>query len=308
MRGRGKGELREMPVPGWVEGFLDALGRTGCVKSAAAVAGVDVTGVYRRRRREAGFAAAWAEVLAARDARAGTVVRVDLPLPPAPSPEGEGEMAETPSPEGAGEKVGETAFGPMLRATGRARWGVRAREAFLIELTISANVRRAARAAGFSFESAYRRRRQDGSFAEAWDAAIDVGQARVRALLIEAAGVRFDPESLPVGTVSVLPPVTVGEAISIAKLTRVGGGGGGAEPSGRGWRVPEHSDGEVKTVRERLMAKFEMVRKAVLKEQKAAGYTIVDGVAIPPGWTWAGDGPPAVPDERRRADGAAAED
>ena len=283
-------------MPGWVEGFLDALGRTGCVKTAAATAGVDVTGVYRRRRREADFAGAWAEVLAARDARARSMVKVDLPLPPAPSP------------EGAGEKVGETGFGPMLRATGRARWGVRAREAFLIELTISANVRRAARAAGFSFESAYRRRRQDGSFAEAWDAAIDVGQARVRALLIEAAGVRFDPESLPIGTVSVLPPVTVGEAISIAKLTRVGGGGGGAEPSGRGWRVPEHSDGEVKTVRERLMAKFEMVRKAVLKEQKAAGYTIVDGVAIPPGWTWAGDGPPAVPDERRRIAVDAAEE
>jgi len=61
-------------------------------------------------------------------------------------------------------------------------------------------------------------------------------------------------------------------------------------------------------MRERLMAKFEMVRKAVLKEQEAAGYTIVDLVAIPPGWVWAGDGPPTVPDERQRAEVEEAED
>ena len=61
-------------------------------------------------------------------------------------------------------------------------------------------------------------------------------------------------------------------------------------------------------MRERLAAKLEMVRRATQRQDRAAGYTIVDGVAIPPGWTWSGDGPPAVPSERQRAVVEEAED
>lgn len=46
--------------------FLRALGEVGDVRAAARIAGIERYILYRLRRRDAGFAAAWAEALAAR--------------------------------------------------------------------------------------------------------------------------------------------------------------------------------------------------------------------------------------------------
>ena len=69
--------------------------------------------------------------------------------------------------------------GKLIRGSD-ARWSKRAEEAFLLELTVSANVRAAARAAGFSGAAVYKRRLKDKRFAAAWDAAVETGGLRRR--------------------------------------------------------------------------------------------------------------------------------
>ena len=88
--------------------------------------------------------------------------------------------------------------GKLVKASD-ARWGKEAKETFLVELTMSANVRKAARAVGFSTPALYRQRIKDPHFAAAWDSAIETGKARVQAYLVEAATQTFDPDELPIG-------------------------------------------------------------------------------------------------------------
>lgn len=60
-------------------------------------------------------------------------------------------------------------------------------EVFLATLADSCNVRRAAAVAGFAYSAAYQRRRRDPDFAEAWQAALDSGYARLEMALVERA-------------------------------------------------------------------------------------------------------------------------
>lgn len=81
-RGRKKGEFRLVPEPLWIAPFLNAVAVTGNVAAAAEIAGIDVTGVYRRKTRDAGFREQWAAVLSAREARARGVACEPTPLTP----------------------------------------------------------------------------------------------------------------------------------------------------------------------------------------------------------------------------------
>lgn len=123
--------------------------------------------------------------------------------------------------------------GKLIRGSD-ARWSKRAEEAFLLELTVSANVRAAARAAGFSGAAVYKRRLKDKRFAAAWDAAVETGKARLQAHLVEAANRAFDPEDLPIGEDRELPAVSVAQAINIAKLPARDGGGSAGAGAGAG--------------------------------------------------------------------------
>jgi hypothetical protein len=106
-----------------------------------------------------------------------------------------------------------------------ARWGKRAEAGFLAELTVSASVRRAAAAAGFSTTAVYRQRLKSGRFAASWDAALETGRARLQAHLVEAANRTFDPDELPIGDGIEPPKVSVSEAINIAKMGASASGG-----------------------------------------------------------------------------------
>ncbi|HEX7927942.1 MAG TPA: hypothetical protein VF678_10140, partial [bacterium] len=162
--------------PHWVKLFLRELERIGNVRLAAERAGVDFTTAYGRRKRHGEFAERWEGALAAHRERAPEEQALTLPQPvaaPSLSPQGRGD--ETVRPDGKVIKGSE------------ARWGKRAEEAFLAELTMSDTVKRAAAAAGFSAQAAYKRRLKDRHLAAAWDAAIETGKARVQAYLVEAA-------------------------------------------------------------------------------------------------------------------------
>ena len=178
---------------------------------------------------------------------------------------------------------------PERHLTLPARWADNTREQFLTALTMTGSVRRSAKEVGFSFESAYRRRRAEPGFAEAWDAAIEIGRERLRGLLIEAATARFDPEALPIGEDSDFPPVSVAEAINIAKL---GGRTGGGSAGGAGEAT--YSAEQIAELQERVATKLERTLANSLRRREQAGWTIIGRHSIPPGWTWTGEGEPRV--------------
>ena len=218
--------------PHWVKLFLRELERTGNVRLAAERAGVDFSTAYQRRKRHGEFAERWEGTLAAH--KVG--VQDDSPLTPLRS-------AESPSPPEGGEGLVARPDGKAIKGS-EARWGKRAEERFLTELTVSANVRLAAKSAGFSTTAVYQRRLKNRHFAAAWDAAVEVGRARVHSYLVEAATRTFDPDELPVGDEREIPKVSIGEAINIAKLApRDAGGPGSSTRGGKGFEGRTYDDG-----------------------------------------------------------------
>ena len=167
--------------------------------------------------------------------------------------------------------------GALVRAGPAARWGKRAEERFLATLAETANVRRAAEAAGVSATAVYARRLKHADFAEAWELALDTGKARLETMLVEAAQRRFDPDALPIGETD--PQVSVGEALNIVKLKRSEPGRGPANGGGREPRVatPEEAEKE-------LIKRLKMFASRVEKDDLANGWTMHEGRLIPPGW------------------------
>jgi hypothetical protein len=146
---------------------------------------------------------------------------------------------------------------------------------FLTELADSANVRRAAAAAGLSTTALYARRIRHVAFRAAWDLAIEAGKARLQAYLIEAADRTFDPECLPIpeGT----PKVSVSEAVSILRLKS-------GEPSPHLAPAAEVDGEELNAATERIMLRLERLKQRMDAEKSAAGWTEHEGEWIPPGW------------------------
>ena len=270
--------------PQWVAPFLAALASCGNVTRAAGLAGVDVTGPYNRRARYAGFREAWERVMAAREARAagsldglgsldmlgmvGVGGDSELTLPPAalvplPAEVGREELAVS----GAG-----------FRRVAASRWSKGAEERFLEELTASANVARAAAAAGFSAAAIYKRKVRDRHFAEGWEAAIAAGRARLEAHLIVAAERSFDPEALPVAEGE--PKVSVSEAISILKHKPAAA----AAPAPEWGDDPGYSQEDVAALREKIIDKLERVRAINDRDKLEKGWTQDGEDWVPPGW------------------------
>src|SRR5688572_27257054 len=154
-------------APDWQLAFLEALARTGVVKLAAEAAGVTARGASTRRARDATFAQGWDTAIRAH--RAEHAQRLL-------SAEAERSLVARPGEGGA-----------VLQRAGQSRWTKAAEEKFLIELTTSGNVSRAAKAAGFTKATAYKQRMKDRHFTAAWNAAIETGKARVQGYLVEAA-------------------------------------------------------------------------------------------------------------------------
>ncbi|HET9336500.1 MAG TPA: hypothetical protein VFO12_08860 [Sphingomicrobium sp.] len=259
--------------PRWVSVFLKQLERTGNVRLAAERAGVDFSTAYQRRKRHGEFAEAWEASLAAFRQRP-LHHPADGPTPPdklreelAPPPSRIGSgMVPLPiaSQQGGADLVARP-DGKLIRSSD-ARWGKRAEEEFLTELTVSGNVRRAAEAAGFSTAAVYKRRMKDRHLAAAWDAAVETGKARVQAYLVEAATRTFDPEELPIGDEREVAKVSISEAINIARLK------GPATSPGANGLEEEGDEDRFREVRERILDKLQRLKERDQRELGEAGW------------------------------------
>ena len=135
------------------------------------------------------------------------------------------------------------------------------RQQFLGALAASCNVRRAAAEAGFNPSTAYKLRQRDAGFAEAWQAALESGYARLEMALVERAievveGVRAaEAIGAPAGphdggndAVPVAGAMTVAQAIDVMNKHRASVGGGRAKRvrlNARNRPTAEETDAEI---------------------------------------------------------------
>lgn len=252
-------------APTWEKAFLQALAATGIAGQAAAAAGIGVRTASKRRETNPTFAAAWES---AADLYRSEAARRAM--------------------SAAGELV-RHGGGKLVRA-GQTRWSKRGEEAFLTELAVTGNVKRAAAAAGFTPSCLYARRRKDRRFAEAWDAAVADARARIEAFLVEAADRTFDPAS--VADALDIPKMTIAEAIKVLQLAQgkcgrpSGGAAAGAERGWIGdpaWGTPE-DEAEMAQVREGILGKLERLRERDEREKLEAGWTKHGDHWVPPGF------------------------
>ena len=284
-RGRKKGEPREVAEPIWITGFLEALGATGNVSASAEIAGIDVTGVYRRKTRNPEFRDQWEAVVAAREARAG-----GLTAPPA---------AMELEPRTSGKGV-------MLARKGKRRWSAKAEAQFLAAIANGADVVHAAEATGFCKATVMRKRDEDPRFAAVWIKAMEAGQAVVRAGLIAQAAREADEAR----GAEAAGRMTVAERMAVAKMP-LGNGSAGAGSAGAGaggpyaWSVAGSAQAmaamrkgtrEAEEEKIRIMEKLWRTRKAMMRKRLEQGGLQVGRLVLEPGWVWQGEGPmPALP-------------
>jgi len=264
--------------PRWTLAFLRALERCGEVRRAAEDAAVDHTTAYARRKAHPDFAAEWDGALAAYAEKVKLRAEPDLEAgAPAPPP---------PPAVSTGFAGREERLAVMPRARpALGRWGKWKEEMFLAELVASANVRRAAKAAGVSTQAVYKRRAKDRRLRQAWDMAVETGRARLAAMLVAAANASLDPDDLPDPESSPLPPVSVGEAIAIARLR------GPAETAGRGGGAAaddpdDDGDNEWEEARDRIVARLGRIRDQENEKYRSGGwaYDEAHDAWAPPGW------------------------
>jgi hypothetical protein len=146
-------------------------------------------------------------------------------------------------------------LGPQLITVSPKRWSPAAEERFLDELSTSANVERAAIAAGFSTHGIYARRRKDAGFADRWQAARAQGVARIEMALVEAAqdsmkGIAFDPDRP-------IPRMSVDQAIAVVRMFGEGGIG-----HRRDRRAPNWKPHDPEQARANILRKVAAVRRA----------------------------------------------
>jgi hypothetical protein len=198
------------------ERFLAALRRTGNARLAARELGVHRSTYTKRRAGNPAFAAEWDAALALAHARLNN-----------PPPPGEGDHARHGggAPRHPASSAGEPAVIRLrngrlqLRAPGARRIGRPEQQAFLAALSATANVRLAARAAGFAHSSFYRLRDHNPAFAREMRLALRLGYERIEMALIES----FAPESARddawrTNDPPSIPPMTAGEALQLLYL------------------------------------------------------------------------------------------
>jgi hypothetical protein len=265
---------RSNTAPAWRRAFLRELARSGSVALAAEKCGIDRSSAYQVRRRNPAFAASWDRALeTGRKGLAAAALSETLAHPqPLPLAGGESAAQPVPLPRAGGVRGGPRLRGdeivrtsrhgrPCIMRAGPGRWSVRAERAFLAELTATANVAAAARAAGVSTVAVYNRRRNSPAFAAAWAAAKAEGYERIEMLLLHAATATLDPA--PAVEVREAPPMNVDQAMNLFKLHRASQLGG--KPQRYGWRqqMPDIED-----VRASILRKIEAIERA---EARKAG-------------------------------------
>lgn len=252
--------------PPWRLVFLRELARSGNVTSAARACGIDRSTPYQLRRGNAAFAASWDRARAAaceRLERHGGVM-------PTASRAGEG-VARDPAPGGggraerrrrpllrAGEVVRDSPSGkPRIERVGQGKWSSETEAAFLAELTATANVSAAARAAGVSQQCVYMRRRRYPAFSAEWDAAVAEGFARIETLVVCAATTTLEPEPVPDRAWD-QPRMSMELAVSIWRAHIARAHGAGTRRLGG----PPRREPDIEEVRQEILRKVAAIRNA----------------------------------------------
>lgn len=240
-------------APAWRRAFLSELARSGSVTLAAAAVGIDRSSAYQARRKNPALAASWERALAS----ARGVLR---PF--------DGLRAQDERVLGAptlreDEVVRASKAGrPCVVRAGPGRWSVAGERRFLAELTATANVKAAARAAGVSAVAAYNRRRLWPAFAAAWDAARAEGYVRLEMALLHAATATLDPEP-EAGAVRddafAGPEMSVDQAMRLLFHRDGAQGARGGRGRGYGWRAQES---DIEAVRVEVLRRLTAIRKA----------------------------------------------
>ena len=269
--------------PRWTEPFLRALIRTGEVREAAKWAGVDFTTAYARRKKYADFAEQWDAALEARKRAVAEAEAAELRSLDRLGTNG--MLGVDPSTSCAGspprDKLGEEF---KVRRVNSARWSEAKERRFFDELVASANVRRAAEAAGVSSQAVYARRAKSAVFRRRWEQALANGRAAIEMGLVAEAKRSLDPDAMDLPAPE--PRVSVSEAI---KITQMNQGGGSAGGRGRGGQASfDEDDGEaheqeMEGLRARLQTKLERLRERMIREE---GFTVDEETdwVVPPGW------------------------
>jgi hypothetical protein len=194
------------------------------------------------------------------------------------------------------DKLGEELIGSQLKRVGHDRWSERKEKLFFDELAASANVKRAAAAAGVSTNAVYARRMKHALFRAKWEAVLETGRAAIEMKLVEAANRSFDPEELDVAGVDVslgsrladgrvAPVVSVAEAIRIVQLH-----GSRTQREAVGKSLQQQAGGmsgtDVDELRERVFKKIQRLRERDRRDRLAEGWTLDErhDCLVPPGW------------------------
>jgi hypothetical protein len=124
-------------------------------------------------------------------------------------------------------------------------------ETFFATLADTCNVVRSAKAAGFSANWAYRKRKSDAGFRHAWAAAVREGYAKLELVLLERA-IKGSPKPVP-GTGGERIIREYSTALAVALLKRHADIADSADY--------EPADGELTEIRERILEKLRRLRE-----------------------------------------------
>lgn len=257
--------------------FLRALRRTGNAKAAAREVGAPISTLGLRRRTHPAFGDRWDAALVVAQAR----LRGDW----GGRPRAGADALRTRGGEPVVQRGRDGRL--QLRAALPGRLTKAAEQAFLSALSVTANVRLAAAAAGASFTLFYRRRDADPGFAREWRLALDEGCRRLEEALV--AGFMPDAgedDSWRHNDAPAMPSMTAAQALQLLYLHHQGTRAARRDP----FRPRRDEPREV--LRARLAAAY---RQRVLDQAENA-VTDVLAMALPIERSSRHETPPVLPD------------
>lgn len=185
------------------------------------------------------------------------------------------------------EEIGPQCNGPLqIKKTKANGWTKARRAAFLTELAMSCNVRRAHGVAEMAQGSAYRLRRRDSLFARQWQEALELGYERLEMALVRRALEAVDELALDDEGKEPVEKMTVAQAITLLRQHRAS--------VERGAAVGRRSQPrEVATQEETDAVLFGRIAMVLRQRARRAGQGGVAALPPPGGDKGKGDAPDA---------------
>lgn len=261
--------------PRWTDPFLLALVRTGEVREAAKWAGVDYTTAYARRKKYPDFAEQWDGALTTHKSLMARAEEEELR-----SLDELGTNGGEEGPPFDKLRTNGSVGAAQVKRVNSARWSEAKERRFFDELVATANVRRAAEAAGVSANAVYARRAKSAVFRRRWEQALANGRAAIEMGLVAEAKRSLDPDEMDLPAPD--PRVTVSEAIKITQMNQSAGGRGRSGAAAFQEDEAEGHEEAMEELRARLQRKIEGLRARMVRED--GWFEDEDGHLVPPGY------------------------